>query len=89
VNQNTQIDAPRENSLLEGAQMVHDTTQDTLRQTSLINESAEYLVKREDSPAFAASTWISTPRVVLNKSRSKQVVEIALCSAKLIQSVMS
>jgi len=69
--------------------MVHDTTQSTFRQTSLINEAAEYLAKREGSSAFAASTWISTPRAVLNKSRSKQVVEIARCSAKLIQSVMS
>jgi hypothetical protein len=69
--------------------MVHETIQDTFRQTNLTNESAEYSAKREDSSAFAASTWIWTPRVVLNTSQSKQVVEIALRSAKLIQSVMS
>ena len=69
--------------------MVHETIQDTFRQTNLTNESAEYSAKREDSLAFAASTWIWTPRVVLNTSQSKQVVEIALRSAKLIQSVMS
>jgi hypothetical protein len=69
--------------------MVHETIQGTFRQTNLTNESAEYLAKREDSWAFAASTWIWTPRVVLNTSQSKHVVEIALRSAKLIQSVMS
>jgi hypothetical protein len=68
--------------------MVHETIQDTFRQTNLTNESAEYLAKREDSSAFAASTWICTPRVVLNTSQSKQV-EVSLRSAKLIQSVMS
>ena len=74
--------------------MVHETIQGTFRQTNLTNESAEYLAKREelrlgpDSSAFAASTWLSTPRAVL-KSQSKQVVEVALRSAKLIQSVMS
>ncbi len=69
--------------------MVHDTIQGTFRQTNLTNESAEYLAKREDSSGLAASTWICTPRVVLNKSQSKRVVEVALRSAKLIQSVMS
>ena len=69
--------------------MVHETIQGTFRQTNLTNELAEYLAKREDSSAFAASTWICAPRVVLNKSQSKQVVEVALRSAKLIQSVMS
>jgi len=69
--------------------MVHDTTQSTFRQTSLINEAAEYLAKREGSSAFAASTWISTPRAVLNKSQSKHVVGVALRSARFIQSVMS
>jgi hypothetical protein len=69
--------------------MVHETIQGTFRQTNLTNESAEYLTKREDSSAFAASTWICAPRVVLNKRQSKQVVEVALRSAKLIQSVMS
>jgi hypothetical protein len=68
--------------------MIHETIQGTFRQTNLTNVSAEYLAKPEDSSAFAASTWIWTPRVVLNKSRSRQVVEIALRSAKLIQSVM-
>jgi hypothetical protein len=61
----------------------------TFRQTNLTNESAEYLTKREDFSAFAASTWIWTPRVVLNKSQSKQVVAVALRSAEPIQSVMS
>ena len=69
--------------------MVHETIQGTFRQTDPTNESAECWAKREDSSAFAASSWIWTPRVVLNKSRSKQVVEVALHSAKLIQSVMS
>jgi hypothetical protein len=69
--------------------MVHETIQGTFRQTNLTSESAESLAKREDSPALAASTWICTPRVVLNKSQSKQVVEVALRSAKLIQPVMS
>ena len=69
--------------------MVHETIQGTFRQTNLTNESAEYLAKREDSSALAASTWIWTLRVVLNTSQSKHVVEIALRSAKLIQSVMS
>jgi hypothetical protein len=69
--------------------MVHETIQVTFRQTNLANESAEYLAKREDSSAFAASTWICTPRVVLNKSQLKRVVEVALRSAKLIPSVMS
>ena len=69
--------------------MVHETIQDTFRQTNLTNQSAESSAKREDSSAFAASTWIWTRRVVLNTSQSKQVVEIALRSAKLIQSVMS
>jgi hypothetical protein len=69
--------------------MVHETIQGTFRQTNLTDESAEYLAKREDSSAFGASTWSRTPRVVLNKSQSKQVVEVALRSAKLIQSVMS
>ena len=59
--------------------MVHETIQGTFRQTNLTNESAEYLAKREDSSAFAARTWIWTPRVV----------EVELRSAKLIQSVMS
>jgi len=69
--------------------MVHKTIQGTFRQTNLTSESAGYLAKREDSSAPAASTWICTPRVVLNKSQSKQAVEVALRSAKLIQSVMS
>jgi hypothetical protein len=43
------------------------------------------LARRE----VAASTWIGTPRLVVNKSQSKQAVEVALGSAKLIQSVMS
>jgi hypothetical protein len=69
--------------------MVHETIQGTFRQTNLANQSAEYLAKREDSSAFAASTWIWTPRAVLNRSQSKQVVEVALRSAKLSQSVKS
>jgi hypothetical protein len=69
--------------------MVHDTIQGTCRQTNLTNESAEYLAKREDPWALAASTWIWRPRVVLNECQSRQVVEVALRSAKLIQSVMS
>ena len=69
--------------------MVHETIQGTFRQTNLTNESAEYLAKREEFSAFATSTWIWTARVVLNKSQSKQVVEVALLSSKLIQSVMS
>jgi hypothetical protein len=75
--------------------MVHETIQDTFRQTDLTNESGRVLGQtRElrlgpDSSASAASTWLSTPRLVLNKSQSKQVVEVALRSAELIQSVMS
>lgn len=75
--------------------MVHETIQGTFRQTNLTNESAEYLAKREglrlgpDSSALAASTWLWAPRVVLNKSQSKRVVEVGLRGAKLIQSVMS
>jgi hypothetical protein len=65
--------------------MVHETIQDTFRPTNLTNESAGYLARRE----VAASTWIGTPRLVVNKSQSKQAVEVALGSAKLIQSVMS
>ena len=68
--------------------MVHETIQGTFRQTNLTSESAEHLAKPEDSPAFASITWIRTPRVALSKSQSKQVVEVALRSAKLIQSVM-
>jgi len=75
--------------------MVHWTIQGTFRPTNLTNESAAYLAKREEprlgphSSAFAASTWLLTPRVVLNQSQSKRVVEVALRGAKLIQSVMS
>ena len=69
--------------------MVHETIQGTFRQTNLTSESAEYLAKCEDSSAFAATSWIFTPRVVLDKRQSKQVVGVALPSAKLIQSVMS
>lgn len=65
--------------------MVHETIQDTFRPTNLTNESAEYLARRE----VAASAWIGTPRVVANKSQSRQVVEVAVGSAKLIQSVMA
>lgn len=65
--------------------MVHETIQDTFRPTSRTNESAGYVARRE----VAASTWIGTPRLVVNKSQSKQAVEVALGSAKLIQSVMS
>ena len=60
--------------------MVHETIQTTFRQTNLTNESAGYLAKCE---------CIGTPRVVPNKSQPKQVAEVALRSAKLIQSVMS
>ena len=69
--------------------MVHETIQGTFRQTNLTNESAEYLANREEFSAFATSTWIWTARVVLNKTQSKQVVEVALRSAKFVQSVMS
>jgi uncharacterized lipoprotein NlpE involved in copper resistance len=69
--------------------MVHETIQGIFRQTNLTNESAEYLAKREESSAFAASTWACTSRVVLNKSQPKQAAEVALRSAKLIQPVMS
>ena len=40
--------------------MVHETIQGTFRQTNLTNESAEYLAKREDSSAFAASKLIQS-----------------------------
>ena len=69
--------------------MVHETIQGTFRQTNPTNESAEYMAKHEHSPVLAASTWIWTPRVVLNKSQSKQVVKVALSSFRLIQSAMS
>ena len=64
--------------------MVHETIEDTFRPTNLTNESPEYLARRE----VAASAWIGTPRVAVNKSQSKQVVSIALGSGKLIQPVM-
>jgi len=75
--------------------MVHEIIHVTFRQANLTNESAAYLAKREElrlgphSPAFAASTGLWIPRVVINKSQLKLVVEVALRSAKLIQAVMS
>ena len=65
--------------------MVHETIQGTFRQTN----PAEYPARREKFLTFAASTWIWTPRFVLNNRQSKQVAAVALRSAKLIQSVMS
>jgi hypothetical protein len=75
--------------------MVHRTIQGTFRSTNLTNESTAYLAKREElrlgphSPAFAARTGLWIPRVAINQSQLKLVVEVALRSAKLIQAVMS
>jgi len=69
--------------------MLYEKIRGTFRRMNLTNESAEHLAKREDFSAFAVNTWIWRPRVVLNKSHSKQAVEVARRKAKLIQSVMA